>query len=217
MIRGAGEVLITLGMVALLFAVYEIYGKAAIVNSHQAQLEQQLNQQWAAPPPAAGGGSGGSQVNPAPPPGSTLARLWIPVLKLHWVVVEGVDLGDLAYGPGHYPGTAMPGQIGNFSVAGHRIPAVFWDLQLVQPGDPIVVETRDDWYVYQVTVNEIVAPTAVQAVAPTPDKFGVRPTQAMLTLTTCNPKWANFQRMVVHAKLVSKRAHSAGPPVPLGS
>jgi LPXTG-site transpeptidase (sortase) family protein len=138
-------------------------------------------------------------------------------MKLHWVVVEGVALADIEYAPGHYPDTAMPGQIGNFSVAGHRIPPLFWNLQKVQPDDQIVVQTQDNWYVYQVTANEIVTPHSIEVIAPTPDRPGVKPTEPMLTLTTCNPKWNNYQRMVVHARLITTTPYAAGPPVPLES
>jgi sortase A len=138
-------------------------------------------------------------------------------MKLHWVVVEGVDVGDIRFAPGHYPGTAMPGQIGNFSVAGHRVPPLFWNLQEVRPGDQVVVQTQDYWYVYRVTANEIVTPHSIEVIAPTPDRIGVAPTTAMLTLTTCNPKWDDYQRMVVHAELVTTTPYEDGPPVALGS
>jgi sortase A len=94
----------------------------------------------------------------------------------------------------------MPGEVGNFSVAGHRIPAIFWDLDILRPGDVIEVQTRDDTFTYHVTSTEIVKPSAVAVVAPVPDYPGETPTEAMLTLTTCNPKWDNYQRLIVHAK-----------------
>jgi len=213
--RGLGEVLITFGVIVLLFAVYEVYGKTAIVNAHQSQLEQQLDQTWAHPTT---GDKTKPGQNPATvPPGGTLGRLYIPRLKMHWVVVEGVSLHDIAFAPGHYPGTALPGQIGNFAMAGHRIPSIFWNLQEIRPGDQLVVETRDDWYVYQVTISEIVTPHSVEVIAPDPDHTGVAPTKAMMTLTTCNPKWDNYQRMVIHARLVKKQPRAGGPPVALGS
>jgi sortase A len=214
-VRVSGEVLITLGLVIVLFAVYEVYGKASAIQSHQSVLSQQLNQTWAQPAPAAPAATKPS--SPGVVPGTAIARLYIPVMKLHWVVVEGVALDDIQYAPGHYPGTAMPGQIGNFSIAGHRIPPLFWNLQEVQPGDQIVVQTKDDWYVYRVTANEIVTPHSIEVVAPTPDHIGVAPTKAMLTLTTCNPKWNDYQRMVVHAELVKTTPYKDGPPVALGS
>ena len=216
--RGFGELLITFGLIVLLFALYEVYGKTQIVNAHQNDLEKQLTQVWNQPAPITGKAPGyaGGNSN-LPPPGGALGRLYIPVLHLHWVVVEGVSLQDIAYAPGHYPGTALPGQIGNFAVAGHRIPSIFWDMQKVQPGTVVVVETRDDYYEYQVTVNELVTPHSVEVIAPTPDHPGIAPTKAMLTLTTCNPKWDNYQRMVVHGVLIKTSPVKSGPPVALGS
>jgi sortase A len=83
------------------------------------------------------------------------------------------------------------------------------------------VETRDNWYVYKVIGQEIVKPTAVEVVAPVPDKPGQRPTQKLLTLTTCNPKFNNYQRLIVHAQLTNtvKRDQTlpdAGKPAAFG-
>jgi LPXTG-site transpeptidase (sortase) family protein len=143
--------------------------------------------------------------------------MYIPRMGKHWVVVQGVRPGDIRRAPGHYPDTAMPGRIGNFSVAGHRIPSIFWDLDKVKVGDAIVVETRDTWYVYLTSQVHIVTPSAVQVVAPVPNRPGIQPTKAMLTLTTCNPKYNNYQRLIVHAELVREAPRSAGPPRELGS
>jgi LPXTG-site transpeptidase (sortase) family protein len=97
-------------------------------------------------------------------------------------------------------------------VAGHRTRAIFWNLDEVHSGDAIVVETQKSWFVYKVTKQEIVKPTAVEVVAPVPDQPGVKPTDAMLTLTTCNPKWDNYQRLIIHAKLQRSQPRSAGQP-----
>jgi sortase A len=210
-VRGLGEVMITFGLIVLLFAAYEVWGKAAIIDAHQNDLDRQLGQDWGPPGDPTVGPTPSAQ-GLAPPPGNAVARLYIPRLDKHWVVVEGVSQKDIRYAPGHYPGTAMPGQIGNFSVAGHRTRAIFWDLDKVDEGDAVVVETRSTWYVYRVSSTEIVKPTAVQVVAPVPDRPGVRPSEAMLTLTTCNPKFNNYQRLIVHAKLLRKQDRSKGEP-----
>jgi sortase A len=217
--HGIGEVLITAGLIILLFALYEVYGKTEIVNAHQKTLEQQLTQQWAAPAPATSSGTPKSTTTSTatPLPGSAIARLYLPVLHKHWVVVEGVQLSNIEFAPGHYSGTAMPGQIGNFSIAGHRIPSIFWNLQELKKGQLIVVQTKADWYVYTVTVQEVVTPTSIEVIAPQPDHVGVKPTDAMMTLTTCNPKWADYQRLVIHAELTRTARAKAGPPVALGS
>jgi sortase A len=211
-LRGVGEGLITFGLIVLLLVAYELWGRVAIINSHQRDLDKQLSQAWADPrvgPSAAPSPSASALPVPA---GSAVGRLYIPRLKLQWVVVEGVALSDIRYAPGHYPGTAMPGRVGNFSMAGHRSPGIFWDLDQVKPGDYLIVETRSDWFVYEVFQNHVVTPTSVEVIAPTPNKPGVVPTQADITLTTCNPKLDNYQRMAVHGKLVLTTPHQLRPP-----
>jgi sortase A len=196
-----------------------MWGKSAVIANHQDDLNQQLDELWAGPAaPATDDGDDDQEKagQLGPPPGDAIARLYIPRISKYWVVVEGVDLDDIRYAPGHYPTSAMPGQVGNFSVAGHRNPATFWDLDQVAQGDTVVVETRDSWYVYRVTENHIVTPDAVEVVAPVPNEPGVEPSQAMLTLTTCNPKFDNYQRLIVHAELERSQAKSAGRPAELG-
>jgi LPXTG-site transpeptidase (sortase) family protein len=217
--RGAGELLITLGLVVLLFAAYEVWGKAAIVGAEQNDLDKQLAQQWAqqpSAPPSAGGQAGVGTAALPPPSGNALARLYIPRLQKNWVVVQGVRQSDIRYAPGHYPETAMPGQVGNFSVAGHRTRSIFWDLDLVKAGDTVIVETAQTWFVYSVTQNHIVLPNAVQVVAPVPNQPGAKPSKAMLTITTCNPKFNNYQRLIVHAELVHSQPREVGRPAEIG-
>jgi len=227
-VRSVGEVMITLGLVLLLFAAYEVWGKAAIVGAHQEVLDQQLSEEWGAPPVVEPSPEATPTPEPsaaAPPPGWAIARLHIPRLNKHWVVVEGVDLSDIKYAPGHYPDTAMPGQVGNFAVAGHRSPAIFWDLDKLSAGDPnvvedgdaIVVETRTNYYVYAVSRNYIVRPTAIEVIAPVPGSPGQAATSPMLTLTTCNPKWDNYERLIVHARLIRSLARADGPPPELAA
>jgi LPXTG-site transpeptidase (sortase) family protein len=212
-VRGAGELMITFGVVVLLFAAYEVWGVTAEVEAEQNTLDNQLAQQWSDPDPTV---SNGPTVAPFKAlPGDSIARLYIPRLKKHWVVVEGVTPTDLHKGPGHYPHTALPGQIGNFSIAGHRIRATFWRLDELRNGDAIVVETKNDWYVYTMSSQEIVLPTAIQVVLPVPNKRGAKPTKAMLTLTTCNPKFNNYQRLIIHAELTAHTRHDAGLPAVL--
>jgi sortase A len=215
-VRIVGELMVTFGLVLLLFAAYEIWGKTAIINSHQSDLETQLSQAWGqdptVPDPTVGGG--GASKGPAGTVSTSqgIARMYIPRLHNHWVVVEGVTMWDIRFAPGHYPGTAGPGQVGNFAVAGHRTPAIWWDLDQVRVGDLVVVQTRSNYYTYTITQTEIVAPNSVQVIAPVPDEPGQTPTAAMLTLTTCNPKWDNYQRLIVHGRLTSTRPVSAGAP-----
>jgi LPXTG-site transpeptidase (sortase) family protein len=200
-IRVCGELMITLGLIVLLFAGYEVFGNSAKVQDEQDALASELDDVWN--DPTVGPTASAAAKSPDAPGANLVGRLYIPKFDKKWVVVDGVEPKDIKYAPGHYPDTAKPGQIGNFSVAGHRIKKIFWRLDELQPGDVIGVETRESWYVYRVYGQEIVRPTAVQVVAPVPNEPTARPTKALLTLTTCNPKFNNYQRLIVHAELVS--------------
>ncbi|MEU8180466.1 class E sortase [Micromonospora sp. NPDC049047] len=216
-IRVTGEILITCGLVVLLFAGYEVWGKSAIVDAHQNDLNNELAQEWGPTDDPTVAPSAGPSVKPSPPVrGKPLAGLYIPKLDKNWVVVEGVTQQDIRYAPGHYPGSALPGQVGNFSVAGHRNRATFWRLDELNEGDAIVVESKTDWYVYLVSRSRIVRPTQVEVVAPVPGEPDKKPTKRMLTLTTCNPKWDNYQRLIIHAELDRTQPKSAGRPAELG-
>ncbi|MFF5172440.1 class E sortase [Micromonospora sp. NPDC000089] len=215
-VRVSGELLITFGLVVLLFAGYEIWGKSAIVDAHQNDLSQQLAQAW--------GPTGDPTVGPgqpakpkAPVEGKPIAGLYIPKLQKNWVVVEGVTPQDIRYAPGHYPKSALPGQVGNFSVAGHRNRATFWRLDELDTGDTVVLETQTEWYIYKIYKTRIVRPDQVEVVAPVPMEPSAKPTQKLLTLTTCNPKFDNYQRLIVHAELDHAQAKSAGRPAELGA
>ena len=216
-IRVSGELMITFGLVVLLFAAYEVWGVGVIQGGKQDALAGALEQQWAnepgddptvGPTPASGTGGLGSKIH-------GIAKLYVPALGQQWVVVEGVTQADIRYAPGHYPGTALPGQIGNFSVAGHRNRATFWRLDELRNGDAIVVESKDQWFIYQVVKTRIVLPTQVEVVAPVPMLPGSKPTKAMVTLTTCNPKFNNYQRLIVHGELVRTQPKSQGDPAEL--
>ncbi|MEU4472740.1 class E sortase [Micromonospora sp. NPDC023888] len=216
-VRVTGEILITFGLVVLLFAGYEVWGKSAIVDAHQNDLNRALTQEWGPTDDPTVVPSAGPSVKPSPPVhGKPLAGLYIPKLDKNWVVVEGVTQQDIRYAPGHYPGSALPGQVGNFSVAGHRNRATFWRLDELDEGDAIVVESKTDWYVYLVSRSRIVRPTQVEVVAPVPGEPDKKPTKRMLTLTTCNPKFDNYQRLIIHAELDRTQPKSAGRPAELG-
>ncbi len=288
-VRGAGETLVTLGLVVLLFLGYELWVTDLYTGHRQAELRRELQRDWADPtvvppaaaasppavvpsstmpmptptptpapsgpapaaaPPATARSSDEPPVTPsaeppadppadppsAPAVGRPVAVLHIPRLGNGWsrVVVEGTAAEQLAEGPGHYPGTALPGQPGNVAVAGHRVGrgSPFLELDELRPGDPIVLETAADWFVYRVLGNrstgdlgtdptgipgqQIVRPTDVDVVSPTPGGPPDGPASgAYLTLTTCHPEYSASERLVVHAALdgapLSRAAAPDGP------
>ena len=137
--------------------------------------------------------------------GDPVARIEMPSIGVDNIVVAGVGKSDLKKGPGHYPETPMPGQLGNAAIAGHRTTygQPFFDIDKLQVGDEIIVTTLDGRYVYRVTGQQIVSPSDYQVVAT------VDPTKATLTLTSCHPKWSARQRIVITSELDT--AASSGP------
>jgi sortase A len=211
-VRGFGQTLITLGLVVMLFAAYEVWGKAMEVGAEQSRLRGGLDAAWAAEPRQA------TAPVEVPVLGKGMSRMYIPRLNKSWVVVEGVRPADIKAAPGHYPESALPGQDGNFAVAGHRMPSVWWDLDKMRGGDPIVIETASNWVVYRVYKIHIVQPTEVGVVAPNPENPQADSgTRQLITLTTCNPKWDNYERLVVHGEVSREQPKSAGRPAELAA
>jgi sortase A len=218
--RGLGELLVTGGLVVLLFVVYEVFVTDYLTGQRQEELTQQIHEQWTAPAP-----------DRPEVPGDAIAVLYLPRFGADYrrVVLEGTGEEQLSQGPGHYPGTAMPGEQGNVALAGHRVGkgSPFLDLDQLQPGDPIVLETRDSWFVYRmlpltgdpsgVRGQAIVLPTDVDVISPVPGRAAdAQPVGAYLTLTTCHPRFSAEQRLIVHAVLdggpIDKADAPDGPP-----
>ncbi|PTH85844.1 class E sortase [Streptomyces sp. A244] len=106
------------------------------------------------------------------------------------VIVEGVSQKALEKGPGHFPGTALPGETGNFAVAGHRTGwgEPFKRLPELRKGDTIDVEWKRTTYTYRVTHSKVVEPSDVGVLLPVPGKPGARPDKARITLITCTDR-----------------------------
>ncbi|MFF5262465.1 class E sortase [Actinomadura viridis] len=211
-IRGLGELCITAGLILLLFVTYQLWGTGRYTQDQQDRLGEELARSWqrAAPEPA-------KVTLEKVKLGKGLATIRIPRFgkDYRYVVVEGVEQSDLRKGPGHYPGTALPGGVGNFVVSGHRTTysAPFNRVGELRTGDRILIDTREKQFVYQVTGRKIVKPTAVEVTAPVPFRPGDRPTDRLITLTTCHPKYSDAERMIIFGRLTSEipRAGAAAP------
>lgn len=153
------------------------------------------------------------------PAGEPVAKLSIPDIGLDWTVVEGVGTEELRNGPGHYPGTPMPGMAGNSGIAGHRTTwgAPFNRIDELEPGDEITVQTIQGTFVYRVIAQEsgkghfIVSPDRVDVLD---QDFDDSPNR--LTLTACHPKFSARQRIIVVAELVGSPAITVPRPESLG-
>ena len=124
-----------------------------------------------------------------------IGRIEIPRISVDRPVYEGITLGTLEAGPGHWPGSAMPGQSGNVVVAGHRVShsRPFRDLDQLQPGDEVVLTTADGRFVYVVSGSDVVEPTAIEVIEQTP--------AATATLFACHPPGSTKYRYIVHLVL----------------
>lgn len=225
-VRGLGELLITAGVLLLLFVTWQLWWTDIGANRAQRAITDDLSQQWGNDDrreptlPAADYGDPPAEVQAGA--GDAFAILRIPAFGPDWQerpVVQGTGLDLLRDGVGHYEGTAMPGQVGNFAVAGHRVTygRPFNQIAELTPGDPIVVETAASWYVYRVRSHSIVTPDRVDVVAPVPEQPGVAPTERLMTLTSCHPQYSARERYIVHAVLDSWQPKTAGEPAVLAA
>ena len=187
MVRAISYILVGFGLTLAGFGVYTVW------KSHQA--EQQAEQQWDTLTRT-------EQQQPVKPihrvpKGEAFAKLSIPRLDSHWIVIEGADKSELRLGPGHLIQTALPGSRGNRVIAGHR-DTQFRVLQKVKIGEDISVEIEGRTFVYRVTDRHVVSPTDTHPLKPTPT--------SSLTLVTCYPFYyvgPAPKRFVIRAELVS--------------
>jgi sortase A len=205
MARAGRWFLVAAGLVVL-FVAYQLWGTAIVHWQGQRDLRARFDHALAQARAADHGG--GPHAITYPAVGDPVAIIVIPSIGLDQVVVEGVGAAQLAVGPGHYPGTALPGQPGNSGIAGHRTThgAPFNALAALVPGDPVMLTTLQGSFTYRVTRSLVVAPDDVSVLDAT-----VTP---QLTLTTCNPKYSAAQRLVVEARLVTPAAPVTPAPGP---
>ena len=213
----AGWTFLAIGLLIGLFLVYQLFVTDLINSRSQAAAVDELalvlterRDDLAVPPSTttssttAPSSTTTGQVVEAPellvesevPAGEPFARLIIERIQLDAVVFEGVDRTTLKSGPGHMPGTPLPGQPGNAVISGHRTTygRPFYDLDQLVAGDEIEVETALGISTYAVREILIVAPTDVWVAG---SKDG-----AWLTLTTCHPRFSAAERLIIQAELV---------------
>ncbi|HMD45144.1 MAG TPA: class E sortase [Acidimicrobiales bacterium] len=207
-LRWGGGAVLGVGVLALLVVAYQFAGTWVSESLHQHALRARFEAELAGAPhdrpgpaPTRLAGPDGPPVTAppaaAPPERQPVGIIDIPSIGVDQVVVEGVAEGDLAVGPGHYPGTPLPGAAGNAGIAGHRTTYghPFWSLDALTPGRRILVVTRQGRFVYVVRRTLVVAPGDVGVLAPS--------AVPELTLTTCTPRFSAAQRLVVQASLVA--------------
>jgi len=126
-----------------------------------------------------------------------IAIMEIPSIKLKQPVVEGITEDVIKYFLGKFPESTMPGEVGNFAVAGHRVSDftdAFINLYKVKPGDNVIVTTKDGKYTYEVEESFIVDPEQVEVLE--------NADYEKITLITCTI--GSKRRVIVTGKLIEK-------------
>ncbi|GAA1141087.1 class E sortase [Nesterenkonia lutea] len=229
-----GELLITLGVMGLLFVVWEIWWTGLDANREAQAIEDDFHSRIEQGEADAGSDSAADSEQTECqqlPDGSAatcpeqmetvgtgaMAVLYAPALGSDWSapVRAGVDDETLnAGGVGHYPETQLPGEAGNFAVAGHRLTYgdVLRDQDRLSTGDEIYVESPDGYYTYEVYESYVVLPHQSEVVLPVPGEPSAQADRSLLTLTTCHPLFSNRERLITHAELVDWSPLSAEAP-----
>ncbi|QNE76264.1 class E sortase [Streptomyces finlayi] len=210
--RVVGEVFISLGVLMLLFVTYQLWWTNIRADLIAGKETNKIQDEWAS----------GERRPGVFEPGRGFAIMHIPKLDVVAPIAEGIDKEKVLdrgmighYGEGKLK-TAMPSaKQGNFSVAGHRNThgEPFRYINKLLPGDPIVVETQDAYYTYEMTsILPQTSPSNVSVIAPVPAGSGFTAPGRYLTLTTCTPEFTSTYRLIVWGKMVDERPRSKGKP-----
>ena len=222
-----GRIFITVGVLILLFAGFQLWGTAIEESSHQSELGSDLVKRdpGASKPDSADPGTVAASLatvdraagptTAAPAEGEAVGVIRIPKIGAEKFIVEGTTKTDLKKGPGHYIGTPLPGQAGNAAIAGHRTTygAPFNRIDELVPGDQVEIYTSQGRFIYKV-----LPPPDGVGIERGPGWYTVRPSESSvldnteenrLTLTACHPKYSASQRIVVTAALVADPAPTA--------
>lgn len=230
MVGVIGELLITAGVIVLLYVVWQLWVGDLIYGAQRNATGQELSEQWAqqyeaaAPstePEADAPVTAEPIILPEPADAQEFAVMRIPRFGDDYAVpmAGGVSRARTldTIGIGHYPGTAMPGETGNFALAAHRTTwgKPFNRIAELRIGDAIVVETPDGWYTYRFRTLEYVTPDEVEVLLPVPQRMDVPAGTAYITLTSCSPMYSLAERIVAYGVFESFTPRAAGEPASL--
>lgn len=142
--------------------------------------------------------------------GATIATIRVPRFGRSWVrtVRQGVDadvLDSMDAGVGHYPGSAMPGGVGNFAVAAHDSGwgSAFRGVVRLRAGDEVRVEDASGVFTYTMRNLRWVPTSAIDVLLPVPERPDAKPGSRVITLTTCDPPFHAAERLVAYGTLTS--------------
>lgn len=210
-----GELLITVGALILLFVAWQLWWTDVVARRSFDDTRAELAQQW-----QADAGVTGDRSLPAEraEPGIAFALMYVPALgDAAWRVpiLQGTSVDLLQRGLGHHAGSALPGEVGNVAIAGHRTTygAPFGDIDRLQRGDQVIIETQNGWYVYELDRSEVIDANEGWVLDPVPGRPpDTTPSDELITIYACHPKFSAAQRFVWFGHLVDKYPRSVGTP-----
>lgn len=210
-----GRTFITAGLLLLGLVVYQLWGTGIEQRRAQDRLREDFTElistATATPSTAttssATTNAGETDITVPIRPNSALALLEVPSAGIADIVVEGATVSALRHGPGHIAGTALPGEVGNSAIAGHRTTygAPFANLDDVAIGDEVKVTTARGVFTYAVDDVRIVGPNRTDVLRP-------RGKATVITLITCHPRFSTAKRLIVTAELTSSEPLAAATP-----
>ncbi len=205
-----GELLITAGVVVLLFVAWQLWIGDMIYGAQNNAEGDNLSREWSTVeptnvpvPPETEPGNYEPVILEQPGDAEVFGILRVPRFGDDFQVriAGGTSRSRTldTIGIGHYQDTQMPGEVGNFAIAAHRTTyggAPFYDIDKLQIGDPIIVETEVGWYVYRFRSMEYVPPSAIDVVAPVPQNTNAPDGERYLTMTSCYPIHTSNARII---------------------
>ncbi|WP_345801006.1 class E sortase [Microbacterium sp. AZCO] len=232
-----GEVLITAGVVVLLYVAWQMWVGDLIYGAERSAQAQEYSDSWqqeyeaqhpspsssesSTPAPAPADVTADPIALPQPEDAQVFGTMHIPRFGADYAVpiAGGITRAHTLdpIGIGHYPGTQMPGDVGNVALAAHRTTwgKPFNRIADLHVGDAIVIETPDGWYTYRFRTLEYVKPSAVEVLLPVPQMTGVAANGRYLTMTSCSPMYSLAERIVAYSVFDSFTPRSAGAPTSL--
>lgn len=227
-----GELLMTLGVVVLLYIGWQLWLNDIIVGGAQERAAAGIAEEWIAQADAAASDSlapdsaspdpasfdpAGPPITAAPEAQTTFAVLRVPRWGADYArpIAEGTSQQVLnRIGIGHYANTQLPGEVGNVALAAHRkaYGGGFAGVPDLQVGDAIVVQTAEGWYTYRFRNLEYVKPSGVGVLDPVPQVPGAEASERYITLTTCNPLYSIAERVAAYGVFESFTPTAAGEP-----
>lgn len=225
-----GELLLTAGVIVLLFVAWQMWIGDIIISAQKNDEGAAISEQLAASPapelpPAETQDDGTVVYDPVIPahPAETqwLGQMHIPRFGSDYnkgIYGGTTRAGTLDHlGIGVYTDSKMPGEVGNFAMAGHRTTwgKPFNQLDKLQVGDAIVVETADGWFTYRFRTLEYVKPSQTEVLLDVPQMPSVETGERYITLTACSPLYSLAERIVAYGVFESFQPRAEGPPAAL--